>query len=157
MRKHGYSLLPPDAPIGDRQRAVFAALADVLLPGNGSAPSASQAGVGGKWLDRTLDARADLLDDLLVLLARAERIDPRAFVLDLYATDASGFQTLAVVAAGAYYLNPKVRRAIGYPGQQRRPDLPDESDYYLDGGQLLTKVREAGPRYRPTPRSDGEQ
>jgi hypothetical protein len=54
--------------------------------------------------------------------------------------------------AGAYFLNPEVRRLIGYPGQEARPIEPeDPPDYEQDG--LLASVVERGPIFRPTPES----
>ena len=52
--------------------------------------------------------------------------------------------------AGAYFLNPEVRQAIGYPGQQAVPIVPeDPPDYEQDG--LLASVIARGLIYRPTP------
>jgi hypothetical protein len=49
---------------------------------------------------------------------------------------------------GAYFLNPDVRRAIGYEGQTGRAIDPHPD--YLDDG-LLDAVIARGPIYRPTP------
>ena len=59
--------------------------------------------------------------------------------------------TLSTVVVGGYYLSPKVRKRIGYPGQKRNPPYPDEADYYLDDGKLLDPVRAMKSIYRPTP------
>ena len=37
--------------------------------------------------------------------------------------DGAGFAALALAVTGAYYTDPAVRRPIGYPGQQYRPEL----------------------------------
>ena len=50
----------------------------------------------------------------------------------------------------AYFLNPDMRAAIGYPGLEARPIDPDAAPDYLDDG-LLDSVVSRGPVYRPTP------
>ena len=92
------------------QRAAFARLADELLPATGDLPAPSSLGISERWLDRAAATRPDLADDL----ARA----------------------LALLAPGAYYLHPRVRRLIGYPGQKPDPAPDDESDYWLRDGIL---------------------
>jgi hypothetical protein len=57
---------------------------------------------------------------------------------------------LAEVVAGAYFLNPEVRKAVGYGGQLQVPIVAeDPPDYEQDG--LLASVVARGPIYRPTP------
>ena len=51
------------------------------------------------------------------------------------------------MATGAYYLHPRVRRLIGYPGQKPDPAADDESDYWLRDG-LLDPVIDRGPIWR---------
>ena len=59
---------------------------------------------------------------------------------------------LSTAVAGAYFLNPDVRRLIGYPGQERRPiEAKDPPDYEQDG--LLASVVERGHDLPPTPES----
>jgi len=64
--------------------------------------------------------------------------------------DPAGFGVLAEVVAGGYFLNPKVRSAIRYPGQQSVPIASDgPPDYEQDG--LIASVIARGPIYRRTP------
>jgi len=135
--------------LGEARRATFAALADVLVPEAEGMPSASQADVHGKWLDRVVAARPDILPDLVRVLDEAAGKDPAAEIRRLHEDPASGFGALALAATGGYYMNPKIRRLIGYPGQKRNPPYPDEADYYLRDG-LLDPVRERGSIYRAT-------
>lgn len=130
-------------------RETLTALGDVLVPAAEGMPSAREADVGGKWLDRVLAARPDLGPELLRILEQAEGRDPAEEVRRLQEEDESGFGTLALVVTGGYYLNPKVRRLVGYPGQKPNPPYPDEADFYLRDG-LLEPVIERGPIYRPT-------
>lgn len=136
-------------------RSTLAALADVLVPAYDGLPAASETDALGKWLDRVLQARPDLEPELVRVLAGAEGREPEAELRRLESEDRAGFETLALAVASSYYLSPRVRRAIGYPGQKASPPFPDESDYYLRDG-LLDPVLERGSIYRPTPAGESE-
>ena len=113
------------------QRAAFARLADELLPATGDLPApstprrSSRSGSTGRsrrgptwrppWRGRWRRARR----------ARA-----------LHDDDPAAFFALGLMATGAYYLHPRVRRLIGYPGQKPDPAADDESDYWLRDGLL---------------------
>jgi choline dehydrogenase-like flavoprotein len=112
----------------------LAALADALIPGEGGMPSASEADPSGKWLERALAARPDLA-------APFERALAAVDVGALAADDPEALSALAHIVSGAYYMNVKVRKRIGYPGQKSNPPFPDEVDYYLEG--LLPERDEA--------------
>lgn len=136
--------------VSAEDRATLAGLADVLIPAGEGAPSASQAGVAGVWLDEVLRLRPDLGEPLAALLAGARGAEPAVAAARLQAEQPASFDALAALVAGAYFLNPDVLRAIGYPGQVRRPIVPeDPPDYERDG--LLGSVIARGPIYRPTP------
>jgi hypothetical protein len=133
-------------------RETLAALADVLIPAADGMPAASDAGVTGEWLDEVLRVRGDLEPPLQSLLERARGLDPAAEVERLEREEPEAFEALATAVAGAYFLNPEVRRLIGYPGQEARPIVPeDPPDYEQD--DLLASVVDRGPIFRPTPES----
>jgi hypothetical protein len=132
----------------DGERAALAALADVLIPAGDSCPSASSAEVAGQWLDQVLTACPDLTAGLQDVLRKTTGRDPREAVEHLRTKDTAAFTVLAEVVSGAYFLNPDVRRAIGYSGQGPRPIDP-RPDYMEHG--LLESVLRRGPIYRPTP------
>jgi hypothetical protein len=126
------------------QRATLAALADVLIP------TASQAGVAERWLDEVLIALPELSEPLTALLQKLESQAPTGAIAKIQQEDPGGFDLLCTVVAGAYFLNPEIRRTIGYPGQQAVPiQVEDPPDYEQDG--LLASVISRGPIYRPTP------
>jgi hypothetical protein len=131
------------------QRAALAALADVLVPAGEGMPSASDVGLQEKWIDRALRARPELEPELLRALEVSGE-DPAAHLERLRANDRAGYETLVLLVTAAYYMHPKVRKAVGYPGQKPNPPYPDESDYYLRDG-LLEPVIARGRLYRPTP------
>lgn len=133
-------------------RTTLAALADVLIPAADRMPAASEAGAAGEWLDEVLRLRGDLEAPLQGLLERARGVDPPVEVERLEREEPEAFEALATAVAGAYFLNPEVRRLIGYPGQEPRPIEPEEPpDYEQD--DLLASVVERGPIFRPTPES----
>ena len=132
------------------RRAVLAAVGDVLIPNADGMPSASEAGVAMRWLDEVLRMRSDFGPQLAAVLDRIKGADLAAAVERLRAEDPAGFGVLAEVVAGGYFLNPQVRSAIGYPGQQSVPIEHEEpADYEQDG--LIASVIARGPVFRPTP------
>jgi hypothetical protein len=136
------------AGFSDADRLVLAGLGDVLIPAEGGMPAASQAGVAAEGLDRVLAVCADLAAPLARLLEAARGREPAAFVAEIRSRDPAGFAALAETVAGAYFLNPAVRAALGYAGQEPRPIDPHPD--WLDDG-LLQSVIDRGPIYRPTP------
>jgi hypothetical protein len=138
-------------PLDEVERALFGALADLLIPSADGMPSATEAGVAGKWLDEVLRVRPDFGPPLAAVIDGARGADPAGALARLRSADPVGFGVLAEVAAGAYFMNPEVRQAIGYGGQLQVPIVgEDPPDYEQDG--LLASVVARGPVYRPTPR-----
>jgi choline dehydrogenase-like flavoprotein len=136
------------------QRTTLAALGDVLIPAAGGMPSASEANAHEKWLDRVLAARPDLEPPLVALLGEAAGREAAEAVERLQAEDPAGFAVLATAVSGAYYMNLKVRKRIGYPGQKHDPPFPDEAEYYLEDG-LLDPVLERGASAPEPPPDSG--
>jgi choline dehydrogenase-like flavoprotein len=116
-------------------------LADALIPAADGRPSASEADATGKWTERALAARPDLATAF-------ERALGAADVESLQKDDSEAFAALGEIVSGAYYMNVKVRKRIGYPGQKSNPPFPDEAEYYLDG--LMPERDEQLPGRRPT-------
>jgi hypothetical protein len=103
-----------------------------------------------RWLDEVLRLRPDFGTQLAAVLDRIKGADLPAAVERLRAEDPAGFGVLAEVVAGGYFLNPQVRSAIGYPGQESVPiEHEQPPDYERDG--LIASVIARGPVYRPTP------
>jgi hypothetical protein len=135
--------------ISDERRVQLGAIADQLIPAGSGMPSASEAGVSGQFLDEVLAARPDLAAPLDAALESVSGLDAAAALAALR-DNADGWGVLTAVVSGAYFLNPAIRAAIGYPGLEARPIDPDAApDYLVDG--LLDSVIARGPVYRPTP------
>jgi hypothetical protein len=131
-------------------RAVFGALADVLIPGEDGMPSGGEVALERGALDAVLTVRPDVEAGLAELLEAARGAEPRAEVERLRIHDEEGFQLLTTAVAGGYFLDEAVREALGYRGQEAIPvEHLDPPDYERDG--LLASVVARGPIYRPTP------
>ena len=56
----------------------------------------------------------------------------------------------SLTASGGYYMSPRVREILGYPGQEAVPYDPHAvADYLTD--HMLERVARRGPIYRETP------
>jgi hypothetical protein len=131
------------------QRAVLAGLADVLIPAGDAMPSASAGAVADEGLDQVLAAVPGLGAPLADVLAKARGRAPAEVVASLARTDPAAYGVLTEVVTAAYFMNPDVRKAVGYTGQGPTP-LDPRVDYMEDG--LLESVIKRGPIYRPTPK-----
>jgi hypothetical protein len=139
-----------DAHFDAEARRRLAALADALIPAGGGMPSASEAGVAGEWLDAIVAAEPGFGPALAAVLAAADVTDPAGELRRIETTDPEGWGTLTTVVAGAYFLNPAIAEAVGYPGRRAIPvDAVAEPDWLEDG--LLDSVKARGTIYRPTP------
>jgi hypothetical protein len=132
------------------QRAVLAGLADVLIPAGDGMPSASAGAVAEEGLNKVLAAVPDLGASLADVLAKAKGREPAEVIAGLARTDPAAYGILAEVVTAAYFMNPDVRKAVGYTGQGPSPIDP-RVDYMEDG--LLESVIKRGPIYRPTPKA----
>ena len=140
--------------IENKDRSTLAGLADVLIPESAGFPSASQVGVADEGLDQVLAVRPDLAKPLKVILQSAKGRNPAEVVAQLQDENPASFAALAEIVAGAYFMNPQVRVAIGYHGQVPQP-LASRPDHLNDG--LLQPVIDRGPIYRPTPRTNRDR
>ncbi len=137
--------------MNDAQRTTFAALADVLIPATDEMPSASASEVHGKWLDRALKARPELEAPLEALCDAAHGKDPNAEARRLHADDPDAFKVLGTCAQGAYYMNLRVRKRIGYPGQGNRAAFDGEWEFDLRDGILEEMIARGRTFKTPAP------
>lgn len=135
----------------EADRAIFAAIADVLIPEAEGMPSASQLEIQGSTLDHVLDLRPELKDNFRRGLRTSAGISPEAAAERLNREDTAAFEAIGLVASAAYYMDRRVRKLLGYSGQESRPaSAEEEYDYLRD--DLLQQVIDRGPIYRPTSR-----
>ena len=136
-----------DTSLSGADREVYGRLADELIPAAPDMPSASQADVPSRWIDEALRVRPDLMDDLRVAIDVGSGNKAAEAVALLHAKHPAVFDSIGTLTAGAYFLNPEVRRLIGYPGQVPVP-IRDDVDSYID---MLANVVERGQIYREPP------
>jgi choline dehydrogenase-like flavoprotein len=123
VRPQPVTVPPRSAPIvtpEERQR--LEVLADLLIPATDGMPAASEVGTAHECLDRVLRARLDLAEPL------------RAALLD--GATASAMRTVRYVVAAAYYLDPRVRERLGYPGTVGWPVRAQDFPEYVAEGLL---------------------
>lgn len=133
--------------IDSADRELLRRIFDVLLPATAEMPAASRIGVADNVLDHLLHLRPELVPDLLRGIRLAREIDPTVAVTRLAETDAAAFKVLRTLALAGYYLDPEVRKRIGYPGQQNLPpDLEDPPAYVANG--MLDAVKARGPIWK---------
>jgi hypothetical protein len=137
--------------LDDTLRRTFLAIADVLIPEAEGMPMASQVGVGGEILDRMLALRPDLRETFLRGLRAAAGKPPVAAAEALNRDDPAALGAVGLVASAGYYMSPRVRALIGYPGQENRPADPDVTPEYVANG-MLQLVIDRGPIFKPTPK-----
>lgn len=138
-------------PFAKKDRQVFAAIADVLIPEAEGMPAASAVGIQHDPLDHILGLRPELADDVLRgLRSVADESTGSAAAERLNREDRAAMGALGLVASAAYYMQPEVRKLIGYPGQVQRPVRPEEEDDFREDG-LLQPVIDRGPIYRKAP------
>jgi hypothetical protein len=135
----------------DSDRRLLLDVANVLIPPTLEMPALRDVDVDGHWLDRACAARADLLGELHDVLERVSgSTDVPAAVLSLHSNDRHAFDVLATFIAGTYYMVPRVRELIGYPGQVRAPAPLD-----LAADELSDEIFEGAMNYdgsyRPAP------
>jgi hypothetical protein len=138
--------------LSGEHRTRLGALGDALIPGGAGLPSASEAAVHSNWVDRVLEIRPDMADSLVATLS--EQGEPRIVLERLRTADARAYGILTFVVSGAYFMNPRVRKLLGYPGRApaRHAAAPGEFEHYVEG-EILEPVRKRGSIYRPTPDS----
>jgi hypothetical protein len=141
--------LTPVALPSDQQVANLRRLGDALAPASDAMPSFSEVDGSGRFLVRAFNALPHLGPVALAAADGLGEADPRDYLQRLAAEQPEMFTALHLILVGAYLINRRVWRRVGYPGRKPRPVLEDEADFYLEGG-LLDQVIARGPIYRAT-------
>ena len=124
------------------QRARLAEVAAALVPPGATMPGAADIALAreGGPIERVLRVRPDLAVPLAAALDAACGLS----VEQLAAERPDAVRVLLQVVIGAYYLDPEVKRRLGYDGQQALT-LPRGG---FGGEDLLALMMESPPRYR---------
>lgn len=144
------SLPLTESSVAEEMRMRLRELADELIPGADGMPSASEVGVAERQLDRVLAARPDLAAPLRDALTRPASAPATEWLGRLAADDPAAHDAFLLVVVGGYYIDPEVRRRLGYRGQEPLLVQPELIPNYVDEG-LLDTVLERGAVYREVP------
>lgn len=125
----------PALSFTEEERSRFKALARAILPDRDFMPAVDTTVFRGPWLDRVLSVRPDLRADLKRVLQKTP-LEAAAFLQNIRTDDPAGYRATLLITVAAYYLDPEVRRAIGYAGQEARPVKPDAFPEYMAEGLL---------------------
>lgn len=136
--------------LNEGRTTVLLDVADVLIPATDVMPALRDADPSGEWLGRACTARADLVADLVAILDELEGADLSTVVVALHRNDRAKFDVLATFVAGTYYMIPRVRELIGYPGQVRNAPPLDLAAEEL-GDEIFEGAMNYSGSYRPTP------
>lgn len=126
-------------PLNQEQREVLAAVADVLIPGGESMPSASQIDLAGTLIDQALRYRPEISDAFIAALHSCNTRDPAAALDALAETSPELLSTLTLLVSGAYLMSPEALKAMNYSAPPR--SLVDDTNTYVD---LLANVVDHG-------------
>ena len=130
----------------DGERALFASIADHLIPAAHGMPSAADV-VTDERLRFVFAARPDLVDPVRAALAAGLADDPAARVRELAAADPAALGALQLAIVAGYYTDKRVRDLIGYPGQEALTIRTWEVPPYIEEG-LIDAVLARGPVWR---------
>jgi hypothetical protein len=125
-------------------------LADALLPGGAGMPAATEVDVPTVGVARVFTARPDLLPALGAVVDAWGGSAPADELTRLRQQDAAGWTVLTTCVAAAYYMTPRVRRLLGYGGQEGVLITSEDFFGWASTG-LLDPVLERGPIGRSAP------
>jgi hypothetical protein len=132
------------------ERRLLDLAGDALIPASVTMPSVSDSDPDGWWLERALEARPDLVEPVRALLSARPGLDSLEAIAVAEAKNPNGVAALVTITAGRYYMSPRVRELLGYPGQGGRdPALPTYG--WERAAAQLRRVVERGPIYRLAP------
>ena len=134
----------------EQQTAVLRRLGDALAPASEAMPSFSEADKSGRFLIGAFEALPHLGPHALKAADALGDRPPKEYLERLSSDEPETFSALHLILVGAYLINRRVWKRLGYPGRKPTPILDDEADHYLEGG-LLDSVIARGPTFRPTP------
>jgi hypothetical protein len=139
--------------IDNAHRERLRRFADVLIPAAHGMPGAGEIEVADSKLDRVLAVRDDLAAPLVRALDRVDPADHDGSLARLESDDTAAHDALLLVIVGGYYIDPEVRRRLGYDGQEPTEVRPEIIPDYAEEG-LIEPLLDRGPIYREVPESD---
>lgn len=130
------------------ERATLSEFARIMLPGGSGMSGADDLQLSDCPVDRVLSIEPALTEPMRRFLAIQDRVENLNDIEVLARTDPAGFKALATVLANAYFMCDKVRREIGYPGQEARDSSIGLTDIDL---VLIDRMKSTGVSWRRSP------
>jgi hypothetical protein len=127
----------------------FFALADFLIPAHKQMPKFSDV-CSYDDVRKSLDFRIDLKEGFARAVATDLPGGAEAHLETINKQDGEAYSAVTTITIATYYMNPKVRELIGYPGQEHVSYDSKATQVYLTNGSL-GRVIARGRKYRPTP------
>lgn len=127
----------------------YFAIADFLIPAHGKMPKFSDV-CSYADVEKSLDFRIDLKEGFARGITADLPAGAEKQLEALNKEDSEAFTAVTTITIATYYMNPKVRELIGYPGQESVSYDPQATQVYLTNGSL-GRVIARGRKYRPTP------
>jgi hypothetical protein len=124
----------------DSQRTVVVTLATAILPGTETHPSALEIGIDSAPIERALKSRPDLVPQFCNLLDQFHG-DAESFLRGLKDGE---FDLLLTLICAAYVMDEKVKKALGYFGQQAL--TPNRGGFGAE--ELAIEMMEQPKRFR---------
>jgi hypothetical protein len=128
------------------ERALFASVADHLIPAAHGMPSAAEVLTDDR-LRFVFTARPDLVEPVRAALSAGLADDPAERVAVLHDQDPAALGALQLAIVAGYYTDKTVRELIGYPGQIALTIRSWEVPPYVEEG-LIDRVLARGPVWR---------
>jgi hypothetical protein len=128
------------------ERALFASVADHLIPAAHGMPSAAEVLTDDR-LRFVFTARPDLVEPVRAALSAGLADDPAERVAALQEQNPAALGALQLAIVAGYYTDKTVRERIGYPGQIALTIRSWEVPPYVEEG-LIDRVLARGPVWR---------
>lgn len=134
----------------ERERELLGLLGDMLIPADGTMPSATEMDAHTLGVETVCALRPDLIDPVRALLGEVRDAMP-ATVQDLMRDHPEAFAALSELLASAYFLDSRVAELLGYRARKALP-LGDLAAQERELEALTAPVVGTGTtRFRATP------
>ncbi|MET1026345.1 MAG: hypothetical protein ABWY00_04190 [Dongiaceae bacterium] len=134
--------------MGDRN-ATYMKIADFLIPAYRQMPAFSTV-CDMAVVESSIGFRPDVKEAFNRGLQAEVPGDAEAMLEHLNTKDREAFDAITLITVTTYYMTPRVRELIGYPGQENVSYDSKETQVYLTDGSL-GQVIARGRKYKPTP------
>jgi hypothetical protein len=141
--------------VDEEARNGLALITDLILPGTERLPAGTAVGAHLDLLDRALTADPRLIPAVLNFGKRASAAG-KVSLEELRSWSEEDCEKVVFALTASYYMSPAVRKALGYPGQARRP-IAEATPEEKQTEKLLAPVIARGPAFIAAPDAERER